>query len=257
MFKSMAGRLFTFLMVSCLTLCIFSVTVFAAPDINDVIGEESGGGGTTSSESSGNHTIADGLADAFDQATVNNEDIANASKMTAPYVKMVNTVVSIVLGLFSTVLLVVTLLDLLYLTVPPIRRFLCPEQEMQGGSPMGGMGMGMMGGMRGMAPQGSSGSRLGRFISDEAKAAYAEATAQAGGSRMGGMGMGMGMGGMMGGMAQQKPSTKSVILTYAKKRIFMLIVFFACLVLFTSSLLPNIGLNLGQWIVNLVSGIFS
>ena len=104
-------------------------------------------------------------------------------------------------------------------------------------------------------------SGIGRFVSDEAVAALSEATANAGGGGgmgMGGMGMGMGMGGMgMGGAAQAQPKTKSVIFTYLKKRAFALIMFALCVVLLTSTLFTDIGLYIGQWIIDTVGGFFS
>ena len=152
------------------------------------------------------------------------------------------------------------MLDLLYLAVPPIRNILCKEQPqaaggMGGGMGMGGMGMGRMGmGSMGGAPQPAQ-SGIGRFVSDEAVAALSEATQQAQGAA-GGMGGGMGMGMGMGG-GQQQPKTKSVIFSYAKKRAFALVMFAICVVLFTSTLFTDIGLYVGQWIIDTFSGFFS
>lgn len=244
---------------------IFSnIQVFAAPDVNEVSGKNS-----TSQSSSGYDTKSDidGLKEAFDAARVDNDDLASATKFASPFVKVVKYIIAVITAIFTVLLGLVTMLDLLYLAVPPIRNILCNEQPqaaggMGGGMGMGGMGMGRMGmgGMGGAQQPAQSG--IGRFVSDEAVAALAEATQQAQGAAggMGGMGMGMGMGGMgmggMGGQQQVKPKTKSVILTYLKKRAFAVIMFVVCLVLFTSTLFTDLGLYIGQWIVDIFNGLF-
>lgn len=237
----------------------FGLTVFAAPDLNDVTGQTSR---LTQAEQSGtdSKSIADGLSQAWGDLAVDNDDVASAASFTSPYVRGINFVIAAVCVIFGALLGLVTMLDLLYLAVPPIRKWLCAEsaQPQSGGMGMGGMGMGMrggygMGGMGGMGAAQPSSTGIGRFVSDEAVAALAEATAGAQ-PQGGGMGMGMGMMGGMGATAQP-PKTKSVILTYAKKRAFALIAFFACIVLFTSTLFTDVGLYIGQWIVTAVSGI--
>lgn len=243
---------------------IFSnIQVFAAPDVNEVNGKNS-----TSQSSGGYDTKSDidGLKEAFDAARVDNDDLASATKFASPFVKAVKYIIAVITAIFTVLLGLVTMLDLLYLAVPPIRGILCKEQPQAAGG-MGSMGMGRMGmgGMGGMggAPQPAQ-SGIGRFVSDEAVAALAEATQQAQGAAggMGGMGMGMGMGGMgmgmggMGGQQQVKPKTKSVILTYLKKRAFAVIMFVVCLVLFTSTLFTDLGLYIGQWIVDIFNGLF-
>ena len=243
---------------------IFSnIQVFAAPDVNEVNGKNS-----TSQSSGGYDTKSDidGLKEAFDAARVDNDDLASATKFASPFVKAVKYIIAVITAIFTVLLGLVTMLDLLYLAVPPIRGILCKEQPQAAGG-MGGMGMGMgrmgMGGMGGMggAPQPAQ-SGIGRFVSDEAVAALAEATQQAQGAAGGMGGMGMGMGGMgmgmggMGGQQQVKPKTKSVILTYLKKRAFAVIMFVVCLVLFTSTLFTDLGLYIGQWVVDIFNGLF-
>lgn len=246
---------------------IFSnIHVFAAPDVNEVSGKNS-----TSQSSEGYDTKSDidGLKGAFDAARPDNDDLASATKFASPFVKVIKYIIAVITAIFTVLLGLVTMLDLLYLAVPPIRNILCKEQPqaaggMGGGMGMGGMGMGRMGmGGMGGAPQPAQ-SGIGRFVSDEAVAALAEATQQAqgaaggmgGGMGMGMGGMGMGMGGMGMGAQQAKPKTKSVILTYLKKRAFAVIMFVVCLVLFTSTLFTDLGLYIGQWIVDIFNGLF-
>ena len=250
------------------TIFIFSnLTVFAVPDVNEVKGRSS----TSQSQSQSGYDTksdVDGLKEAFDTARVNNEDLASATKFASPFVKAVKYIIAVITAVFTVLLGLVTMLDLLYLAVPPIRNLLCNEQPQTAGGMGGGMGMGMGGmgmgrmGMGGMGANQPAQSGIGRFVSDEAVAALSEATQQAQGAS-GGMGMGMGMGGMgmgmgMGGMGAQqaKPKTKSVILLYLKKRAFAVIMFVICLVLFTSTLFTDLGLYIGQWVVDIFNGLF-
>lgn len=244
------------------TIFIFSnLTVFAAPDVNEV----SGGNRTSQSQQNSGYDTksdADGLKEAFNAARVDNEDLHNATKFASPFVKVVKYIIAVITAVFTVLLGLVTMLDLLYLAVPPVRNLLCKEQPQAAGGMGGGMGMGMgMGrmGMGGMGADQPSQSGIGRFVSDEAVAALSEATQQAQGASggmgmgMGGMGMGMGMG---MGAQQAKPKTKSVILLYLKKRAFAVIMFVICLVLFTSTLFTDLGLYIGQWVVDIFNGLF-
>lgn len=230
-----------------LSLITSSMGVFAVREVNDVNNSQS----STVEESSQTSTIAGGLSQAFSDTALSDEDIANASKFMSPYVKMVNGIIAAVLACFSVILGAVTVIDLLYIACPPIRKFLMPQQAQatggMGSMGMGSMGMGGMHSMGGMQQNSSIGSRIGGFISDEAIAAVSESTPQA----QGGMGMGMGM-----MQPQAKPKTKSIIMSYAKKRAFALICFFACLVLFTSTVFTDLGLYIGQWIVDTISSLF-
>ena len=255
------------------TIFIFSnLQVFAARDVNEVSGGRSSTSQSQHDKGYDTKSDVDGLKEAFDTARVDNDDLASASKFASPFVKAVKYVIAVITAIFTVLLGLVTMLDLLYLAVPPIRGILCSEQPQaaggmgggMGGMGMGGMGMGRMGmgGGMGGAPQPSQ-TGIGRFVSDEAVAALAEATQQAQGAAggmgmgMGGMGMGgMGMGGMGMGAQQAKPKTKSVILTYLKKRAFAVVMFVVCLVLFTSTLFTDLGLYIGQWIIDIFNGLF-
>lgn len=225
---------------------ISTMGVYAVGEVNDVTGSQSGQS-SVSEESSQASSIAGGLSQAFGDVALSDEDIANASEFVSPYVRIVNNVIAAVLACFSVIIGAVTILDLLYIGCPPIRGILMPQQSQSNG--MSGMGMGMRG-MGGMQQDATLGSKVGRFVSDEAVAAVAEATPTptAGG-------MGIGMGGF--GMQQAQPKkTKSLILSYVKKRSFALICFFACLVLFTSTVFTDLGLYIGQWIIDFVSSLF-
>lgn len=205
--------------------------------------------------------------EAFDSVTdymrnynaMDGEDMDKASTMMSPITSIIGTIIGVIDVLTVALLFLVTALDLMYIAVPFVRKYLYPAGEMQQqGSPgMGGMGMGMgmgmrggygMGGMGGMGAQ-PAGDAGRKFVSDECIAALMESQPQQAAGGMGGMGMGMGMGmGGMGGMgAQAQPApTKSVIATYLKKRIFFLIVFAIAFALLMSSIFFDCGLNLAQ-----------
>lgn len=239
------------IIVRLLTLCLsficltYSISMYSAPtvlatDVNNVSGDTQ----ESSEASEGAQTVADGLANAFRGSAVDNDDLAEATRLTAPAVKVVRLITSIILAMIAVVLGLITVLDLVYIMIPPTRGFL-GGGEQQTSSPMGGgmmgsmMGGGMMhGGMSGGSAQGGR-----RIVSDEAIAALNESVAQ---SNQGGMGM----------TASVKSKSKMVILAYAKKRVVALICFFACLVLFTSTAFTDIGLYLGQWILDTLGGFF-
>ena len=109
-----------------------------------------------------------------------------------------------------------------------------------------------MGGMGGAQPQQEYGLRR-RWVSDEAVACVAQGNPQTQGggmgmSPMGGMsGMGMSPMGGMGGMGGAQPQpTKSVITMYLKKRAFFLVIFAVAIILLTSSIFTDCGINLAQ-----------
>lgn len=218
------------------SVCVFPESLVFATDVNNVSGSSQ-----ESSESS--KSVADGLSEAFNKSAVDNADIAEASRLTEPAVKIIRLITSIILALIGGALGLVTILDLVYIMLPPARNFLGGGQQSTP-APMGGgmMGGGMMGG--GMMSAQSQNSGGTRFISDEAISALNESMPQGG------------QGGMMGMNMGAKPKTKTVILTYAKKRMFVLICFFACLVLFTSTAFTDIGLYIGQWILDTLGGFF-
>ena len=228
-----------------LVLCMMCVMAFASPVCiyaTDLDGLSSGSStnSSTSHGSSDDTSISDYLK-GYNPVTQDNMD--KAGTMASPIVNALGTLSGFIIMLVSANIFVVTALDLAYIGIPFFRTTLNPNYGAgaQGGSPMGGMGMGM-GGAQPAAP----GRRC--WVSDEAVACVQMALqGQAqGGSPMGG-GMGMMGGGMgMGGAQAQPMPTKSVILEYLKKRAFFLIIFAAATVLLLSSILTDCGLNLAE-----------
>lgn len=232
------SRLYLFMFVAMLMLS-FSTPVFAS-DL-DSLGNTS----TTSSTNQGGSNSGGGNDSVTDYlkgyTPVTDQNMSDARQYAGPITNILGTITGFLVMIVSGALFVVTALDLCYIGLPFTRNFLNPQSQ---GGGMGGMGMSPMGGsMGGGQPQGK------RWVSDEAVACVSMANPQGGGggmSPMGGMGMSPmgGMGGSMGG-GQQQP-TKSVIMTYLKKRAFFLIIFAVATILLTSSIFTDCGINLAE-----------
>lgn len=189
---------------------------------------------------------------------ITEDNMKQAGVVATPIVNAIGTVTGFVLLLVMAGVGLITALDLAYLGIPRLRPLLAPNAggTQAGGmsSPMGGMGMGMHGrgmmggGMMGGSSQPSAGGH--QWVSDEALAsvAMAGASVQPAGGGMPPMGGGMGMmgGGMMGGTPQQPVKQSSVIFTYLKKRVFFVILFAVALILLTSSVLLDCGINIAE-----------
>ena len=242
-------RLFSRLL---LVFCMMSIIAFASPVIIHAEGGLTGDGlgDSSTTEEGGNSGNDDSISDYLKGYTpVTDENMQKASKLAGPIASAIGTCSGFIIIVVSAGIFLVTALDLCYIGLPFTRNMLAP-QAAGGGAPMGGMGMGgMMGGMMGGA---GAQAQPRKWVSDEAIQAVAMASPQGGamgGSPMmgGGMGMGMGaMGGMMGGAGAQPQATKSVILTYLKKRSFFIIVFTVCTILLMSSIFTDCGINLAE-----------
>ena len=184
---------------------------------------------------------------------ITEDNMKQAGVVATPIVNAIGIVTGFVLLIVMAGVGLITALDLAYIGIPRLRPLLAPNAggTQAGGmtSPMGGMEMGMHGrGMMGGSPQPSAGGH--QWVSDEALAsvAMAGASVQPAGGGMPPMGGGMGMmgGGMMGGTPQQPVKQSSVIFTYLKKRVFFVILFAVALILLTSSVLLDCGINIAE-----------
>lgn len=255
------------------TMIIFVCFASITPCFADTLDDLGGGNNQSTSSDSGNTTGGNAVSDYLTGYTpVTDENMQKANELAGPLATAIGTLTGVILVIVSAAIFLVTALDLAYIGIPFLRRYLNPAyavggQAQAGGMPMGGMGgMGMMGGRMGMMgggmqPQTSPVAGGHCFVSDEAIAAVNLANPQAqapagGGMPMGGMGMGMGMGMMGGGMqpqqAQQMP-TKSVAFTYLKKRMFFIIVFTVCMVILMSSVLTDCGINLAELLAKVIN----
>ena len=258
MIKTFSMKRLAFILTTIFFVCFISVIpCFAQNDLDNLGGK----GHTTSqnqSSSEDNNAISDYLTG---RSPVTSDNMEQANQLAGPIASAIGTLTGVIMIIVSAAIFFITACDLMYIGIPFLRTTLNPNYGMQaqGGAPMGGMGM--MGGMRGMGgmqpQQATSGRRV--WVSDEAIAAVnlANPAPQQGGSPMMGGGMGMGMG-MMGGMGamqqpQQTMSTKSVIFTYLKKRMFFIIIFTICSVILMSSLLTDCGINLASLLSKIIS----
>ena len=251
-----------------LVLSVICIIAFASPvgiyasSLDELLGD---GNTTTSSDdgSNGNVTVDNGedysISDYMrGYNPISSENMQQASKLATPVANVIGTITGFIMIITVSFIFLTTALDLLYIAFPPIRPRLNPEMGQASGGgmgmPMGGMGMGMRGGMMGGmgAPAGGGAAPMQRrWVSDEAVAAVAMANpAPQGGGMMGGMG-GMGMMGGMGAAPQPAMSTKSVIGTYFKKRIFFVIIFACASVVLMSSILLDCGINLAELLLKI------
>lgn len=263
-------------LVFCLGMMfILSPTKVYASDLDALIDDESGqtdsgegesviiyddetGTSTNPFESSSDND-SQALVDALmGTQGISDESVAKASVIAQPVVAALNVISAFLLVVLMGSIVCITVLDLIFIAVPPLRGVLHPSFSQAGASggmmPMqggfGGFGRGYGMGMSGMAgsPQQSGGVVARQWVSDEAVASLGVSQPQA--PQMGGMNMGMPG---MSMQAQQQQSSKSVVYTYLKKRTFFLIVFAFAAVFLTSSIATGFGFKLFSFVQNLAT----
>lgn len=230
----------------------------AALDLNDVGNSSSA---TTEQQPSSSKTTdyvsEETFQTLYGDTVISQEEAEQAAKIAAPAVKIVRVVMSVILAILPILILFNCVVDLLCLTISPLRKAMMTTAGSEGGAGAGGMGgmggmPGMGGGMPGMGggapqPQGIL-QTLAQWASKEAIDTVTECIPTGGG-------MGMGMGAMGGMGAPAAPKTKSLLVTYFKKKVIMLVVFGVCLVAFSCTAFTDLGLQAGAWLVNQVGGI--
>ena len=246
--RNIAKFTLAFLMM---VMLMFSTTAFCTDldTINNAqVQQEQGSEAGTSETDEAYNSIQDVMRgyNAVDQ-----ESMEKANQLASPLADIIGVLTGFIIAITTALIFLVTALDILYISVPFVRKFLNPEVAqggMQGGMGMrGGMGMGMQGN------QGGGGGH--RWVSDEAVQALQEAGVADGGQAgaIGGMGMG-GYGGMNAmGAQQQQSGGKSSVMSYLKKRAFFLIVFAITTTILMSSLLLDCGLNLADLLYKIIS----
>lgn len=161
-----------------------------------------------------------------DYTPITNDNMAKASVLASPIANFIGNLAGFILIVVDGGLVVVTALDLAYIGLPFTRETLTSKRQ---------------------------------FVSDEALAVVPKPTPQGmpGQPPM----MGGGMNPMMGGMNpmgmpgapnQQQQSTKSVILTYFKKRTIFIVLFIVASIVLTSSLLTHSGINIAELLLKLL-----
>lgn len=235
------------------------LSVYAAGSLEDDLGGTTNNGGTAnpnSEISEDDQAVGDWISG---HRGMTGEQLQTASETLSPITNAIGYVVGAIVVLVMVLVSLITALDLLYISFPPIRNLLYKAGTdgtgaYTGGMPGGGYGRGMMGmGMGGMGGAAGGTHKPTQWVSDEAVmcAALMGGSAQAQG----------GMPGMPGGYGMQQPqqqmSTKSVIGMYLKKRIFFLILLVIGVMVLTSSAIMGTGVNLAQWgikLINMING---
>lgn len=218
----------------------------------------------TSSSSVYKDDGTDALFDALKGTqTITSESMEKASRLTAPFIAFMNLVCSVLILLLIGAIGVITVLDLIFIGIPPVRRFMYPmfDQLTTGNVPAGGGMMPMGGGYGGFGSRygygGGMGMQMGgqqaqpshirhQWVSDEAVQCIGLSAPQPQ------MQQPMGMG-MMQQQPQQPQQGKSVIIAYLKKRTVFLVVFVFAVMFLTSSILTGFGLKLFSFVSESVS----
>lgn len=233
------------------------LSVYASQSLEDDLGGTTNtGGGTTddgSSISEDDQAVGDWISG---HRGMTGEQLQTASETLSPLTNAVGYVVGAIVVLVIVLVSLITALDLLYISFPPIRNLLYKAGTdgtgaYTGGMPGGGYGRGMMGmGMGGIGGAAGGTHKPTQWVSDEAVAcaALVGGSAQSQG----------GMPGMMGGYGMMQPpqqqlSTRSVIGMYLKKRLFFLILLIIAIMILTSSAIMGTGVNLAQWLIKLIN----
>ena len=239
---------------SLLWIALNVTCVFADNSLDDLTG------GKASTDSSGG--LLKGLNDSVDFSEEN--DIA--AKAKEPLKEAFGVIVQIGSYVLAGGVVAITVLDLIYVCIPPFQPFLSggeqgmPQQGGQQGMP-GASGMGGMGGMSGMGMGGMGMGGMGRY---------------------GGMGGGMGMGGM--GMQGQQPMQGSghrwvtraalnavasssmpdatgkpmhPLKIYSKSSIYTLIMAMVLLSLTVTGVLGKLGFAIGELIGGLIQSVIT
>lgn len=203
-----------------MTLLIpMSMTVYANTTLDDI------SDGTANEQSSDNENAVSDYLDSYEPITKDN--MAKASVLASPIANFIGNLAGFILIVVDGGLVVVTALDLAYIGLPFTRETLTSKRQ---------------------------------FVSDEALAVVPKPTPQ-GMSGQPPM-MGGGINPMMGGMNpmgmsgapnQQQQSTKSVILTYFKKRTIFIVLFVVASIVLTSSLLTHSGINIAELLLKLLN----
>lgn len=177
------------------------------------------------------------------QRGMTSENLADASRLISPLTNMIGYLVGGITILIFVGIFGITALDLLYISIPPVRNMLYkPAQQ----------------GMNGMG-----GAKPRQWVSDEAvlcATLLGADSAQQGQGRMpygpgaGGFGpYGPAGGAQMPGQQQQEPmAKKSVIGIYFKNRVVFMILLVIATVVLTSSVLLGTGANLAKWALKLI-----
>lgn len=227
-----------------------------------VIGEDNVGNSEENGSSSGNDSYK-GQGSTSDESGVaeylkgyqgvTEEDLEASSEISNILTDGIGYITGLIVVVIVALIPLITVLDLLYISFPPIRPVL---YSMDGNGAEPGM-------------------RQRRWVSDEAVACVGLmqnaqmatspnspmnmgggfSSMQYGGNMMGGYGSNYGGNmmrqnsmDMMNGQNSHELATQSVIVRYFKKRTIFIIMFAIALIILTSSIIMDTGINLAKWI---------
>lgn len=207
--------------------------VYATNDLGDDIG-------SNTTDDSGN-----GMSDFISNwENVDDEKLGESAVKLSPITDMIGYLIGGATVLVVALIPLITVLDIAYIAIPPIRNLLFVDGQQ---APTGGYG-----GFGGMQQQQTTHEKR-QWVSDEA----VQCASLIGNNQQSGV---MSNGGPMGFQTQQTQQnmpTKSVIGMYFKKRLVFIILFSVCLIVLTSSILLGTGANLAQWLLNIIQEINS
>lgn len=244
-----------------LVIMLAAVFILATPNVFAFASglEDNVSGGTSSSTTGLDGQLSQddkGVSDWIkNQRGVTSDQLNTASQTLSPLANLAGNVTGGIIVIVTFGVGLITALDLLYIAVPPVRNVLYKAGTDGTGAYTGGGVGGGYGGYGGygrgsMGVGGASGgsNKATQWVSDEAVQCAALLGGSSQAQQQGGYGMGM-----QRGQLQQNVSTKSVIGTYLKKRVFFLILLAICVVILTSSILLGTGVNLAQWGLKVIS----
>lgn len=161
------------------------------------------------------------------------DQLENASKTLTPVTDFIGYIIGGIIIILMSGVALITASDLLYISIPPIRGVLYKGND--GNS--AGVNI-------------TTSSKKLRWISDEAVACAGmlEGSSQGSSSYSNIIGA---------SQPQQNMSTKSVIATYFRKRIFFLLFLALCVIVLTSSVVMDCGINLAEWVLKLITTLNS
>jgi hypothetical protein len=246
--------------IGCLLVGTASATITPQIDAyawGDEIGGSSSSGSDSSSSSNSSSSSSNSGSAMTDESSqtmadylqnyqpVTSEDMEQGQAVVKPFVRYAGTFITAGIVILTICLFLLTVLDLAYIIVPPLRNVLY-----KGGQGGGSMMPGSMMPGRGMGPSRSGGGGGTQWVSQEAiQAVQASGGGMQGNNLMRGS---MGPGNYGGGSA---PTGSNALVTYFKSRVVTMVVFGVCCVLLFTNIFFNVGTAIAEFIYNILAFI--
>jgi hypothetical protein len=196
------------------------------------------------------------------------EQLAEASTVISPITNIIGYLTGGIVVIIMSLIFLMTALDLLYIAIPPVRAFL--NTDSSGATSGYGQGVGittrgtLYGNINGESSPSFTGKRRIQWIS-KAAIECAEPVGGGGGTPTPGNGIGISpTGNIMGQMnVNNMPNfngnsgggSGKGIGEYLKRRIGFMIVLAICLIVLTSSVLMDTGINLAMWFLKILDAV--